>query len=62
MSFKCLCFLYQLEAGENIMKRFIATIYNVVLMKSGRSKAEMDLQEEWQGWDAWVNIDFRSTR
>ncbi|WP_283248030.1 MULTISPECIES: hypothetical protein [Marinomonas] len=44
------------------MKRFIATIYNVVLTKSGRSKAEMDLQEEWQGWDAWVNIDSRSTR
>jgi hypothetical protein len=57
MSFNYLCFLYQHEAEVNIMKRLIGTIYNVVRMKSGHSKTETDFQEEWQGWDAWVNID-----
>jgi len=39
------------------MKRFINILYKVVGGQYKSSIGEVDIQEEWQGWDAWVSIE-----
>ncbi|WP_283247038.1 hypothetical protein [Marinomonas sp. CT5] len=38
------------------MKRLIGAFYKIIVEKK-TILDERDVQDEWQGWDAWVNID-----
>lgn len=39
------------------MKLIISNFYKAIVDGMRVHNMEMDAQEEWQGWDAWVNLD-----